>query len=300
MHALILGLIFLIPACEEDNFTWPRSSDGISIRIGENTTFNSWDIDYYDYSTHLVYLKEGRSFPDSFKGSDRFTVYAGEEEIYSGTLLPGYASYLPEGPVIRVQPAFYQDYIISIGFIDRIDSSGNSLPDPRSDERIESALKNHHQYLGGLECEIISIRQASSGKLSLDLRLSNHDAFDYLFLDPEKMGSDLFHYFTNGLSVRNIKQPLIYSHHIQIAEPEPWNSWNVKWLSLIRGHSTADISLIYDSFDKIPPGNYIADYTFPGLSYQVGREDLVLSSRRKEERIWLGMISASKNFIIRQ
>ena len=55
---------------------------------------------------------------------------------------------------IATNPSFYGDNIVSIGFILKLDTLGNFLPDPREDERIADALKKYNQFHAGLSCEI--------------------------------------------------------------------------------------------------------------------------------------------------
>jgi hypothetical protein len=272
---------FSLPSDEDFN---PSSGDGFWMKLG-STEIKTSDIDYYDFSTHLVYLKkENTSLKELDSGS--FTVNAGNTEIYSGVFVPLYSSYLPTGPVITTPPIFYSNYLISIDFLDH----GNT-PDPRGDNRIVVALKSHGQYHAGLSCNIQSIK-FSQDKVVVDLELFNPDTYSYYYLDPDKMGTEGFHYFTNGLSFWNKQDYSSYSHHVTVVRPEPWNSWKKDWLSLIESGARKQITITYDDFDELPRGTYDAQFFFPGLANQVAQNEL----EQDGGRIWLGELRVTKEF----
>ncbi len=295
INFLLLMVSFFIISCEENETDQIAGSlDGFSIISNDKVVLHHNDIHYYDYSTHLIYLKKNNSFLQSLNETADFSVYADGVEIYSGQTLPGYSSFLPFGAVIRSQPSFYKDYIISIDFIQFRDSLGNVDPDLRKDPRIIEALKKYNQYHSGLDCDMVSVQYTSPDKLTIALQLSNNDTFNYYYLDPDKMGSNLFHYFTNGLIIWNFKNKKSFTNHIVHAKPEPWNSWDSDWLSLIKSNESKIITITYDSFDDIPSGQYEAFFEFPGLSYQIDKEDIA----RRDGRIWLGKLDVKKEITI--
>jgi len=66
-----LAIIFVfIVGCEQDDF--PESGDGISITIENKVILTAKDIDYYDLSTHFIYLKGTNSFLDDKLTRDSF------------------------------------------------------------------------------------------------------------------------------------------------------------------------------------------------------------------------------------
>ena len=116
-------------------------------------------------------------------------------------------------------------------------------------------MKKYSQYRDGLSFEIRSMTK-SDGKIIMNAELYNPDTFDHYYLDPDKMGRGLYHYFANGLYLRDHKY---YTHHKTIIHPEPrssWNSWSKEWLSLIKSEERKKISLMYDHFKEIPQGEY--------------------------------------------
>ena len=134
----------------------------------------------------------------------------------------------------------------------------------------------------------------SNGKLVLNIELYNADTFNYYYLDPNKMGVSLFHYFTNGPIFWNVNYSNSYKHQETVTHPKPWNSWKKEWLTLIKSGERRNISITYNHFDRIPPGKYKVYFEFPGLNYGISQKDLALNGGR----IWLGNICMEKNVTI--
>jgi hypothetical protein len=287
---LIILTIALL-SCENDEIDFADGlKDGFCIVANNKVVLDHNDFDYYDYSSHLIYLKENKSFADDIETIGEFKVYADKKEIYTGQTVPGFHSFLPSGPIISTHPSGYGDYILPIGFIQIIDTLGNVTPDIREDERIIKALENFNQYRAGLSCEIKSVQYLSSNDVSVTLILKNNDSFSYYYLDPDKMGIHLFHYFTNGLFMKNFTSYESYTHATEHTQPEPWNSWSIDWLSIINGNESKTITINYNNFEQVPTGEYKATFEFPGLRYQVEKDELV----QNNGQIWLGEINMIK------
>ncbi len=291
INILLVLVSFLTISCEKNGNVL---SDGFCIKFDNSVVLGHNDIDYYDYSTHLIYLKNDNSFLEKINCFDTFTAYADGIEIYSGQLLPMYSSTLPSGPVIRCPPFYYGDYIIPIEFIQIIDSLGYVNPDPREDARIIEALQKYNQYHSGLSCEINSVQYSTQNNVTIELELRNEDTFCYYYLDPDRMGVNLFHYFTNGLFIRDFANRKKFTHKIEIIHPEPWDTWEQDWLSLIKSNESKIITIRYDSFEIVSTGQYKAIFTFPGLGCQIDKEEI----QQDSGRIWLGELYITTNITI--
>lgn len=295
---LVLMLI-LVSACEtEEDLAdrLPESSleltDGYCLVAGDQVVVNHRDISYYDYGAHLIYLKSHISSEEMLEDVGSLTVYAGGEEIYTVPTQPGYSSYMPQGPIIRTYPTFYEDNIIAISLMTSYEAIIDGAADSREDPRIVEALEKYGQYREGLHCEIVSFHYSVLDEVVLRLKLTNMDAVNYYYLDPEKMGMGLFHYFTNGLKLWDGHQSYInQTEHIQ---PYPWDSWDLDWMSLLEGGSSVTITLEYKNFESVPPGTYWAMFRFPGLGYQVERDQLA----QRHGQIWLGELQLNKEVVV--
>ena len=291
--ALLLALFF---GCDQDHDDFRVTGEGLSMTINDKVVLTAKDIDYYDLSTHFIYLKGTNSFLNDKLVRDSFQVYANGEKIYSGVFHAWYMSSIPMGPAIFLPGSIYENYVLPITLFSHFDQNGKKSPatDPRKDPRIINALKSWGQFHEGLQGEIKSVTFEPGGKVSLELELINNDSFNYYYLDPEKTGPELFHYFTNGLTFWNLTQQKWFENHIQHIQPEPWDSWQMNWLSLIGSHEKKTISIHYTNFDPIPAGHYILNFRFPGL-FHVDKGDLV----QRNGRIWLGELDLSRDFQIR-
>jgi len=296
-----LILLFLLCAgCDKDlSDLFPGSdlelTDGFCLVAGDQVVLNHHDIDRYDFGAHIIYLKSKRTLSGILEHAGTLKVYAGGEEIYTLTRQPGYSSMAPEGPFIWTDPTFFEDHLISIQQIFPFQIFTGELDDAREDPRIVEVLKKYGQYREGLLCEISSI-QINSPEVMLTLELSTRDNDNYYYLDPDKMGLGLYHYFTNGLYLRNRETNDTYTHHTLHVQPDPWDSWDLEWMSLLEGHGSVEITLTYTSFEAVPPGNYWASFGFPGLQNQVEHNELV----QQDGYIWLGGLSLFKEMVVEQ
>ncbi|MEF8812071.1 MAG: hypothetical protein V5A47_14180, partial [Bacteroidales bacterium] len=121
----------------------------------------------------------------------------------------------------------------------------------------------------------------------------NEDSFSYYYLDPGKMGTGLFHYFTNGLYISDEATHESYAHKMKVESPESYKTWKKEWLSLIKSGETKTSTITYNRFEVVPTGMYTARFTFPGLHW-VDKEEL----KQDQGRIWLGKISFQKEIIV--
>ena len=299
LTSLVL-LLVLLAGCEKEMDLADRLpestlelTDGYCLVAGDQVVVNHRDISYYDYGAHMLYLKSHRSSAEFLEKAGSLTVYAGEEEIYTVSTRPGYSSYMPPGPVIWTYPTFYEDYIIAIDLLGTLMGFMKESSDSREDERIVKALKKYGQYREGLHCELVSCNYTAPDEMVLHLKLSNRDEVNYYYLDPEKMGMGLFHYFTNGLTLWDAEERQAYTNQTEHISPVPWDSWDLEWMSLLEGGSSVTITLEYNNFDTVPPGIYTTMFQFPGLAH-VEREQLA----QRHGQIWLGKLRLKREVTV--
>lgn len=281
-------------ACEKEE-PWERKwpvgtlTDGFCISFGDSIILNHEDIDYYDFSTHFIYLKEPfELLGDPFRwdlDDLAFTVYAGKKPVYDGRLWAAYHSSMPGGPVIQ-WPSFNPPYVIGIEYMSYLfTSQPDTLKDPREDQAVIDALKAYGQFREGLSVSIGKITLGSAGKLTFSFTVTNGDGDNYYILSPDRMGAGMFHYYTNGLYLYNQESGWLV-HQTEVISPEPWDSWDEDWMELLKGHSSKTYTITYDQFDEVPPGQYDTFFRFPGL-HHVEQSEIV----RSNGRIWLGEIT---------
>ncbi|QIA09864.1 hypothetical protein [Draconibacterium halophilum] len=55
----------------------------------------------------------------------------------------------------------------------------------------------------------------------------------------------------------------MYEHKIETVSADPWNSWDLDWLSVISGNQSKEITITYNNFEAVPPGNTKLLSNFP-------------------------------------
>ena len=275
----IILTLLILTSCE-------KNDSEVFFKIGKYLEYKFSDIELYDTSTNIMYFK---TIHDEFSSIDKntFTFLDNGDVIYSGTFWPGYSSSGPTGPFIYSPPSLFGNYAL------RIENWSPDKPDVRSDPRIIALLKQHDLMHSGLSISSISI-DINGTQLSLTFTISNNDQSDLLIIDPDKTGLNLFHYFTNGLSIFDSANNEVFSSSIQIQVPDPWNSWNIDWLSKLKSGESKDFNIIYSINNPLNPGEYRISFAFPGLEYQITRDQLF----QDNSRIWLGDKRINKKITI--
>lgn len=145
----------------------------------------------------------------------------------------------------------------------------------------------------GLSVLIDSI-EISGTQVIISITVTNQDQSNLLIPDIDKMGSNLFHFFTNGLSLRDQAYDEVFHSNIEHQTPSPWNSWETDWLSELKSGDSRQFNINYTINSPINPGEYTASFSFPGLSFQVTKDKLY----KDNGRVWLGSVRATKRILI--
>ena len=280
---LIGTAIFLtLTGCEK--YTTATGPD-VFFKIGSGKEFNFDDIELYDSSTHILYLKEEQDVLSELL-SDSFTFLDDGDTIYAGIFVPGYSSFIPAGPMIP-SPSMYGNHAL------RIEIWRDGKPDIRNSPRIIELLNEHNLLHSGLSGSVDFV-EINGTQLSFGFTIVNHDLTDLLIIDINKTGPGLFHYFTNGLYLRDSDNNEVFSGNVVHQKPEPWNSWKSEWLSLIKSGDSISFTINYTVETPIDPGEYKLIFEFPGLAYQVSKDELFQGN----SRIWLGDITLRDKIIL--
>lgn len=248
------------------------------------------DIEYYDFSTHIVYLKENNKLEGDYDKLQGARIMVDSTEIYPLKIHELYMSSFPSGPHINRLIDNFGDFAFRISNNNSPSGSSSGFHDPRSDPRIIAVLKKHNKYRAGLSLETESMtRQGNEVRLRIKLR--NLDNQSYYHLDPNKMGVNLFHYFTNGLVFFDAQVPGYQSNKIPTEQPESFNHWSLDWMSVIKGKESKTFNFTYP-FENVPTGRDLRFfYNFPSPERSITqRSDLIQGNGR----IWLGAVGMEK------
>jgi hypothetical protein len=280
---ILITLTLALFSCESHNFSdneYLFKTDG-----GLEYKYNNFEL--YDSSTHIFYFKT--SHPEFYsEKSSTFTLFANGEESYEGVFWSFLSSSLPYGPCIY-SPSFYPDYTFRI----ELTTIDNLPADTRNEPAFIKSLKNHNLLHSGLSSSINSIDIAGS-LLTFKFTVTNKDESTLLILDPEKMGSSLFHYYTNEPVFFNTTEIKVYNCSIDHERPSSNNFWSIDWLSELKSGDSRQFSFNYTFTSTLKPGVYKVSYEFPGLTHQVSRDQLYQNNLR----IWLGDVTMTSSITI--
>jgi hypothetical protein len=281
---VLIGITILLTltSCEKYD---SRTGPDVFFKIGRGKEFKFDDIQLYDSSTHILYLKEENNVLTELL-SDSFSFLDKGDTIYAGIFVPGYSSFIPTGPMIP-SPSMYGNHAL------RIEVGIDKKPDVRNCSRIIELLKEYNLLHSGLSGTVDFVEIIGT-QLSFGFTIVNYDLTDLLIIDLTKTGLNLFHYFTNGLCLRDQNHNEVFSSNIVHQKPEPWNSWKSEWLSTLKQGDSKSFTINYTIETPINPGEYFVLFEFPGLAYQVSKDQLFQGNNR----IWLGDITLRRKIAI--
>lgn len=265
-----------------------KSDNAVLFRLGSGEEYRFSDIDLYDTSTHILYLRKDQDYLKKMY-VNTFSFLNDGEIIYQGSFHPGYSSSMPDGPFIWSPPMF-GTYALKID-----NWSQNGRPDLRKDPALINILNQHNLLHSGLAISTSSVNIQGS-QLTFRFTVTNQDRTDLLIIDPEKTGLNLFHYFTNGLYIRDLSHKEVFSSNIEYQKPDPWDSWKMEWLSELKSGDSREFTIIYTIENPLVSGTYETSFDFPGLGVggQVSRDQLYQGT----SRIWLGRVTTMKSLTI--
>lgn len=278
--SLFIGVIVLLTmtSCK-------KLENEVFFKIGSGQEYKFSDIELYDSSTHILYFKNVQYEFKDIK-ANTFAFMDNGELIYQGIFVPGYSSFIPNGPFI-MSATMYGNYAL------RIEIWYSDKPDLRNGPRMIDILKQHDLLHSGLVISSSSIG-ISGTQLTFKFTVTNQDQSDLMIIDFDKTGPNLFHYFTNGLRIYNQAHTEVFSSNIQHLAPDPWNNWKSEWLSELKSGDSKQFTINYTINNPINSGEYDTIFEFPGLAYQVTKDQLYQGNNR----IWLGNISFNKRITI--
>jgi hypothetical protein len=284
---LILFCAGLIVSCQLGEGSERRSEEG-SFRIVKHgeVLLDDEQIERYDFSSQMIYLKNGFTLPGDMQEFGGAQVMVGDAPIYDLSYYQSFSSQSPGGAYLHDFFANVEGYALHISFGQLFENGRAVYEDLRTAPSIQQALQQTGKYRAGLKGKIEGW-EIVGDEIQVRLSLQNQDAETYLHLDPEKMGMEAFHYFTNGLSLRQPDE----NRWVELFPKERvstlGNSWQREWLSPIEGNSSKTLQLTYPKPDFDLGGVQQVHFLFPGLGSQVrDRGELI----QEEGRIWLGSV----------
>ena len=216
-----------------------------------------------------------------------FVVKSNNKRCYIGSFHSGAMSLAPQRPYIdELSIMFFPSDILYI-------NAGWGTVDERKNADIEKTLKYLNKLRYGISVKIKDIQvidNSDTASVRYTYELFNHDRDNLYVLDPDRMGSNLFHYFTNGIDFRN-DNGYFYSEYKTVEQPEPFDSWQSSWFSEIKAGEKIERTVFLKGYKHIQAGRYDCSFIFSNPT-KIEKNDRHI----KNGRIWIGTIkSETKN-----
>jgi hypothetical protein len=258
------------------------------------------DIRFYDWSSHLIYLKEDKThlIPGWQKGkrfnvfpvewADKpFVVTANGKKCYLG-----YFSRVELSTQYWIAPmmediAANNLYPLDVVVIDWIWLYHDT---PQNNQDVKNALINSGLYHGGISVTfdttdaILNIENADTSTITYKFTITNNDEDNLYVLDPDKIGSGLFHRFTNGPVFKNLDTGKLYESRWK-KTVKPAENWSPDWFTKLKSGQSIQRTVVLKGYPFFPTGEYIFEFKYSCPPSNMENEARELS----EECYWLGV-----------
>ena len=193
-----------------------------------------------------------------------------------------FRSDLPKRVYIHTYPFWLQNYALWI------ENRYNIKPDLRNAAVIIQTLEDRNLLHSGIHISINSL-EVTNSQVSFSFSITNKDKSVLLIMDPDKMGINLFHYYTNGLHFTKISDGSSFYLKVPSQAPSHYSVWDISWLTKLNSNETKTFNLIYPLNSQITSGEYTVTFVYPGFHSQIIKDQLI----QDNARIWLGDVRAS-------
>jgi hypothetical protein len=268
------------PIPDNDSIPVIKPDPEYFFKIDKNLYYRYSDIELYDSSTHILYFKtihpEFEKYSQSY-----FSIIVNSDTVYKGDFWPMFRSDSPQRVIIATYPFWLQNYALWI------ENYRNVKPDLRNAPSIIGALKEHNLLHSGILVEIKNL-EITGTQAAFSFSVTNKDQSALWVMDPDKMGINLFHYFTNGLLLEKSNSSYTYLK-VPSQSPESFKTWKIEWLTKLNTGDTKTFNFTYPLSSSIAPGEYTVTFLYPGFLFQVSKDQLI----HDNARIWLGEVRTS-------
>lgn len=281
------------------------------LQLSSESWISNEDILYYDWSSHCIYLKKDKAsiipewaidkeynlLPEEWADKP-FVITANDEKCYLG-----YFSRVELSMVMWIAPmigdiGLNSMYPQDVLFIDW----GWLYRDyPQNNSDVKNVLIDTGLYHGGISVTfdttdvntIRMVNNADTSTISYIFTITNNDKDALYIIDPDKTGSDLFHWFTNGITFQNIDTEIIYEPrwraHIELPSTDYWSP---DWFTKLESGHSIQRTVMLKGYPYFPTGEYIFEFRYSGPVGGMEKE----SRERLDGRYWIG--STRSNILV--
>ena len=240
----------------------------------ENTPWvKGSDILFYDWSAHSFYLN--KEIGKSENSGKHFVVVSGEQRLFTGVFWPMFMSSFPMIPSITPEnEIFTPKDVIRFGQFGFFEPGELDKNLEFKKYLLENGILKH-----GIKVELIRLEKQNATTLKYTFSVSNLDEENIYVPDPEKMGAERFHFYTNAISL-NKADSYYWPSEFETKESEYVQS---KWLVKLKPGTKITRTVSIDGFSSLPNGKVNATFRFPGAHLKESG-----AWQKPDGRVWLG------------
>ncbi len=265
------------------------------IEIQEHPWLTNDDIDFYDFSSHLIYLKQDKSkflpervdlgFPVSWWDKP-FVVLANGQKRYVGIFSSSLSS--DKWPVPEINDGFnYLSYPNDLIYIQWSWFPAADLNDSRHDHIVKQALIKANILHEGIKVtlnKILFTENSDTATVEYTYTIVNNDILNLYVFDPDKMGNKLFHFYNNGPSILKSDETSTRESNFKVVEiPNPSDYYNPDWFIKINSGDSITRTVNLKGYSFFPAGIYYCELFFQGAR-KIPKDQRVLP----DGRYWIG------------
>lgn len=290
-NILLFGFSFiLLISCEVEE------EPGLRIKISDKYILTENDIEFYDSSTCMLFLKEEISLPirDDKNSNSDFSIYVDGGLIFGGVFFPSMAAAIPPSPIYTAcyAPDIFSSHVMHFKY----NGFDTIAIDDRNNSRLVSFYKERSLLRNGIICKIVRISISPSNKsiLNIDLRIQNSDLHPYLIPNLSKISSDQFAMLSGGLILTDLDTGNGYGQELDNYMFDK-SIMSLENLSVIDAQEEKTLSIIAKFNYEIGLGNYKCELNFGNIHYL---EWIDLELNQSNGRVWIGDNYTEMRFII--
>ena len=264
------------------------------IEIQNQPWLTNEDIVFYDFSSHLAYLKQDKSqffppfdnmtYPLSWWDKP-FVVVANGQKRYVGVFSSSLSS--DKWPVPEINDGFNFLYPSDLLLIQWGWFPSSDLNDSRHDPIVKQALIKANIFHEGIKIKLNKIlftENSDTSTVEYTYTIINNDLLNLYVLDPDKMGSGLFHFYNNGPSILKSDETSTRESILKKVEiPQPNDYWNPDWFTKINSGDSIIRTVNLKGYTFFPSGIYYCELFFQCVR-QIPKNQRVLPNGR----YWIG------------
>lgn len=253
-----------------------------NLELEASPWLNHSEIRFYDWSSHMFYTHSEKN--KSENSGKYFVVKSDNQPLFLGYFMSSYSSSMSYFPSITAWGGFFSNKVTEIGGF-----GGFHKEAMDTNTKFKTALNNADILKEGIKVDLLGVIKKNSSTIRYTIKIANLDSETIYVLDPEKMGTKHFHYFTNGVFFSNGKKYFEPSFQSESSE----NGIPKSWFKRLAAGDAITRKIELSGFSEIPEGNINCIFRFPG--YLPKDTDW----ETNDGRYWLGEFRTEKELVIR-